>query len=284
VKGQRWLHHSARVVKPPAADGSGLRTFGVVCDVTQRKETESEAHELRSNLTHLSRVNTLGALSGSLAHELNQPLGVILSNAQAAQELLAQEPPDVAEVRDILGDIVNADRRAGEVIERLRALLKRGQVSLQAVQLNQIIEEVLHLIRVDLIRRGVTVFPELAADLPPVEGDRVQLQQVVLNLILNAADAMADNAPDARRLHLQTVVHDGRVRASVRDEGQGLPEDPERLFQPFYTTKDQGLGLGLAICWSIIAAHHGRLWAEPNAGRGAVFHFELPVAGSPDSP
>jgi PAS domain S-box-containing protein len=280
-EGQKWIHHLARVAERDANQRS-VRTFGVLRDITQQKRAELDARELRDDLTHLSRVSTLGALSGSLAHELNQPLGVILSNAQAAQELLAQEPPDVVEVRDILDDIVTADRRAGEVIERLRALLKRGQVSLQAVQLNQIIEEVLHLIRVDLIRRGVTVFPELAADLPPVEGDRVQLQQVVLNLILNAADAMADNAPDARRLHLQTVVHDGRVRASVRDEGQGLPEDPERLFQPFYTTKDQGLGLGLAICWSIVAAHHGRLWAEPNAGRGAVFQFELPVAGSPD--
>jgi PAS domain S-box-containing protein len=282
-RGPRWLHHSARFAGP-SSGGDQIRTLGVVRDITQQKRAELEARELRDDLTHLSRVSTLGALSGSLAHELNQPLGVILSNAQAAQELLAQEPPDVAEVRDILDDIVNADRRAGEVIERLRALLKRGQVSLQAVPLNRIIDEVLHLIRVDLIRRGVSVIPELAADLPPVEGDRVQLQQVVLNLILNAADAMANNAPDERRLHLQTALHDGRVRASVRDEGQGLPEDPERLFKPFYTTKDQGLGLGLAICWSIVAAHHGRLWAEPNAGRGAVFHFELPVVGSPDLP
>jgi PAS domain S-box-containing protein len=281
--GQKWIHHLARVVERDANQRS-VRIFGVLRDITEQKRAELEAQELRDNLTHLSRVTTLGALSSSLAHELNQPLGVILSNAQAAQELLAQDPPDLAEVRDILDDIVTADRRAGEVIERLRALIKRGQVSLQAVPLNQIIEDVLHLIRVDLIRRGVTVVPELAADLPHVEGDRVQLQQVVLNLLLNAADAMATNGPEARRLHLQTVLHEGRVRASVRDEGPGLAEDPERLFQPFYTTKDQGLGLGLAICWSIVAAHQGRLWAEPNAGRGAVFHFELPAAGSPDSP
>jgi signal transduction histidine kinase len=275
--GQKWVHHLARITSH-SPTGQGVRTFGVVRDITPHKQAELEAQELRGNLTHLTRVNTLGALSGSLAHELNQPLGIILTNAQAAQELLLQEPPDVAEVQAILSDIVTADRRAGEVIERLRALLKRGQVSLQPLPLNQVIEEVLHLTRADLIGRGVTVIRELTPDLPAIAGDRVQLQQLVLNLILNAAEAMAANAPGARRLHLQTLLHQGRVRASVRDEGGGLPADAERLFQPFYTTKPQGLGLGLAICRSIVAAHRGRLWAEPHPERGAVFHFELPVA------
>ncbi len=294
TKGQRWLHHSARAASRPAG-GGGIRTFGVIRDITQQKQAELEAQELRSNLTHLTRVNTVGALSGSLAHELNQPLGIILSNAQAAQELLAQEPPDVAEVQAILTDIVAADRRAGEVIERLRAMLKRGQVSLQPLALNQVIEEVLLLIQADLIGRGVTVVRELAPDLPPVLGDRVQLQQLVLNLIINAADAMASNAPGARRLHLVTTWHEGLVRASVRDEGDGLATAPEHLFQPFYTTKPHGLGLGLPICRSIMAAHQGRLWAEPHPERGAVFHFELPVlevasgegpvaSGGPDQP
>jgi C4-dicarboxylate-specific signal transduction histidine kinase len=250
----------------------------VIRDITQQKQAELEARELRDNLTHLTRVNTLSALSGSLAHELNQPLGIILTNAQAAQDLLLQEPPDLAEVQAILADIVTADRRAGEVIERLRSLLKRGQVFLQPLPLNQVIEEVLHLTRADLIGRGVTVISELAPDLPPIAGDRVQLQQLLLNLILNAVEAMAANAPGARRLYLQTRLHQGRVRASVRDEGAGLPADAERLFQPFYTTKPQGLGLGLAICRSLVATHRGRLWAEPHSERGAVFHFELPVA------
>jgi signal transduction histidine kinase len=225
-------------------------------------------------------VNTLGALSGSLAHELNQPLGIILSNAQAAQELLAQSPPDIAEVQAILSDIVAADRRAGDVIERLRALLKRGQLSLQPLPLNQLIEEVLHLTRADLIARGVTVIRELAPDLPPITGDRVQLQQLVLNLILNAAEAMAANAPGTRRLHLRTMLNLSRVRASVRDEGAGLPADTERLFQAFYTTKSHGLGLGLAICRSITAAHGGLIWAESHPEGGAIFHFELPIAGA----
>ena len=277
TQGQKWIHHLARVAARDAT-GHAVRTFGVLRDITARKQAEMETHELRGDLAHLTRVNTLSALSGSLAHELNQPLGIILSNAQAAQELLAQQPPDVAEVQAILSDIVAADRRAGEVIERLRALLKRGLVSLQPVPLNRLIEEVLHLTRADLIGRGVTVACELAPDLPPVAGDRVQLQQIVLNLILNAAEAMAANAPGARQLHVQTMLHQGWVWASVRDEGGGLPADVERLFQPFYTTKPQGLGMGLAICRSIVSAHNGRLWAEPHPERGAVFYFELPVA------
>ncbi len=276
----RWMLSRGRV----RCDNPGEPDYlmGVSIDITARKQAEAETQELRDSLMHLTRVNKLGVLSGSLAHELNQPLGIILSNAQAAQELLAQEPPDVSEVQAILTDIVAADRHASEVIERLRTLLKRGQVVLQPLPLNQVIDEVLHLARAYFIGRGVTVVCELVPDLPPIAGDRVQLQQLVLNLILNAAEAMAANAPGTRRLHLQTMFHQGRVRASVRDEGCGLPDDPERLFQPFHTTKPQGLGLGLAICRSIVAAHHGRLWAEPYPERGAAFHFELPVAASPD--
>lgn len=283
AKGQRWLHHSARVAER-SAGGAGLRTFGVIRDITRQKQAELEARELRNNLTHLTRVNTVGALSGSLAHELNQPLGIILSNAQAAQELLTQQPPDVAEVQAILTDIVAADRLASAVIERLRAMLKHGQVSLQPLALNQVIEEVVQLTQADLIGRGVTVVRELAPNLSPISGDHVQLQQLFLNLILNAADAMAANAPGARRLHLQTQFHHDRVRASVRDEGIGLSADAERLFQPFYTTKTQGLGLGLSICRSIAAAHHGQLWAEPHPTRGAMFHLELPAAGEVNKP
>lgn len=278
IEGQKWIHHVARVAIRDTA-GRALRSYGVVRDITARKEAENETRELRDNLAHLARVNTLGALSGSLAHELNQPLGIILSNAQAAQELLAQDPPDLTEVQSILADIVAADRRAGEVIGRLRTMLKRGEVSLCPLLLNEIIEEVIHLTNSDLIGRGIIVVCELAADLPPIAGDRVQLQQLVLNLILNGADAMASTEPGMRRLHFQTTLHHGRVQASVRDEGVGLPAAVDRLFQPFYTTKPHGLGLGLSICQAIVCAHHGRLWAEPHSDGGAVFRFELPVAG-----
>lgn len=253
-----------------------LRMCGVSIDLTDRKTAEIEAAQHRAELAHLTRVTTLSELSGSLAHELNQPLAIILSNAQAAQRLLAQSPPDLAEVSDILADIVGEDRRAGEVIQRLRALLKRGETASLPVSLIEVIEDVLHLAQADLIGRGVAIVRGLADSLPEVKGDRVQLQQVVLNLILNGADAMFANEPEARRLHIVTACHESVVRVSVRDEGCGLPVDAEKIFQPFFTTKAHGLGLGLAICRAIIAAHGGRLWAEAHPQRGAIFHFELP--------
>jgi len=253
-----------------------LRMRGVSIDITERKVAELEAAQHRSELAHLTRVTTVSELSGSLAHELNQPLAIILSNAQAAQRLLAQSPPDVAEVNEILADIVGEDRRAGEVIRRLRALLKRGETDLRPLSLNQVIADVLQLAQSDLITRGVVIVRRQADDLPLVRGDRVQLQQVLLNLILNGADAMAGNAPGARRLQINSQHQVGAVRVSVRDEGGGLPAEAEKVFQPFYTTKPNGLGMGLSICRAIIAAHSGRLWAEPHPERGSVFHFELP--------
>jgi two-component system, LuxR family, sensor kinase FixL len=253
---------------------------GVSGDITDRKTAELEAAQHRTELAHLMRVTTLSELSGSLAHELNQPLAIILSNAQAAQRLLVQSPPDVEEVRDILTDIVSEDRRAGEVIQRLRALLKRGETTFLPISANEIVNEVLHLTHADMTSRGVTLTRDFAADLPPVNGDRVQLQQVVLNLILNGADAMSDKERGTRKLHVSTRQHKGRVRVSIADEGCGLPANVEQIFEPFFTTKPQGLGLGLAICRSIVKAHHGQLWAEPNAASGATFHFELPALPS----
>jgi two-component system, LuxR family, sensor kinase FixL len=276
---QRWIVARGRMHSD--THGKPDRMMGAAIDITGRKQAELEIMQQRNELAHLSRVTTVSELSGSLAHELNQPLGIILSNAQAAQELLLQDPPVVTEVSEILGDIVAADRRASEIIHRLRALLKRGETSLQPLPLNDLIEEVLRLVRTDLIGRGVIVVCKLAPDLPLVMGDRVQLQQLALNLILNAADAMAANASSNRRIHITTTWHQHTVRVTVRDEGSGLPVNVEQLFQPFYTTKPHGLGMGLAICRSIINAHYGRLWAEPHPERGAVFHFELPVADSP---
>lgn len=260
----------------PVESEEGTLVLSVIVDITERRKAEAEARELRDELAHVTRVTTLSELSGSLAHELNQPLAIILSNAQAAQRLLAQSPPDVAEVSDILADIIGEDRRAGEVIRRLRALLKRGETTLVPLSLNEAIEDVLHLAQADLIGRGVVVVRELAEGLPEVSGDRVQLQQVMLNLILNGADAMSANAPGARCLHIITAHYDSAVRVSVRDEGCGLPADAEKVFQPFFTTKPHGLGMGLAICRAIIGAHGGNLWTEANRERGTVFHFDLP--------
>jgi len=278
----RWIASRGRVQF--ASDGKPVCVREVSVDVTGRKQAESELVQKRNELAHLSRVTTVSELSGSLAHELNQPLGIILSNAQAAQELLLQNPPEVGEVSEILADIVAADRRAAEIIQRLRALLKRGEASRHSLPLNDLLDEVLRLVNADLIGRGVTVIRELAPDLPPITGDRVQLQQLALNLILNAADAMAGNAPGTRRLYITTSRHGSTVRTSVRDEGTGLPPDVESLFQPFFTTKSHGLGLGLGICRTIIAAHQGRLWAEPHPERGAFFYFELPVADAQNHP
>lgn len=254
-------------------------------DITESKRAQFEIEQQRYQMAHLSRIVTVSELSGSLAHELNQPLAIILMNAQAAQRLLAQEPPDVAEAREILTDIVSEDERAGEVILRLRSLLKQGQISLAPLDLNQIIRGVLRLTRSDLIWQSVTVHSSLADNLPLASGDHIQLQQVLLNLILNAGDAMAAKPPGDRHLTLATTHCEGVVRVSISDTGCGLPLDAIRIFEPFYTTKKQGLGLGLSICASIVSAHKGRLWAETiragdilhGANGGATFHLELPA-------
>src|SRR5208283_3376322 len=202
------------------------------------------------------------------AHELNQPLAIILTNAQAAQRLLAQSPPDLAEARDILTDIVSEDQRAGEVIRRLRSLLKHGQSQLLPLSVNTLVEDALRIAHSELIGRGITVHTALAESIPKVAGDRIQLQQVLLNLILNACEAMAANPPASRHLTLANAHVDGTIRISVSDSGCGLPSDAESIFKPFYTTRRDGLGLGLPICRSIVTAHHGRLWAEAHAAAG----------------
>ena len=261
--------------------GSGGETF-IQCfhrDITERKQAELEIARQRNELTHLSRVNMLGELAGSLAHELNQPLTAILSNAQAAQRFLAHDQPDLNEVRDILVDIVAEDKRAGEVIRRLRPLLKKGEVQRLPLNVNEVVLEALELVRGDLVNHGVAAQTELAPDLPVLHGDRVQLQQVLLNLVMNACDAMAGAARDDRQITIRTdLAGDGLVRVSVVDSGPGIaPDKLEQVFEPFYTTKPHGMGLGLAVCRTIIMAHGGKLWAANNPGRGASFHFALPA-------
>jgi two-component system, LuxR family, sensor kinase FixL len=270
----RWISGRARCGSKD--NGGSTRLLGVSMDVTERKRAEKEAMQQRDELFHLSRVASLGQLSGSLAHELNQPLGIILANAQAAQHMLAGDAPDIPELREILADIVGEDIRAGEVITRLRALLKRGETRLLPLAPNKVIEDVLHLLRSDLVARGVTVQTRLAAGLPEVPGDEVQLQQVLLNIVTNGCDAVAENLQKDRILRISTHMRSGSVRLSIEDQGRGLPgDDVGQIFRPFFTTKTHGLGIGLPICRSIIAAHEGRLWAEPNEGRGTTLHVEL---------
>jgi PAS domain S-box-containing protein len=265
----------------PIRSSEGVFALASVIDITERKRSELELEQQRNELAHLSRVTMLGELSGSLAHELNQPLSAILSNAQAAQRFLASDISNLDEVREILKDIVEQDKRAGEVIRRLRLLLMKGEVHRQPLDLSEVLVDVLKLVRSDLLNQGVAVKTDLVPDLPVVFGDRVQLQQVVLNLVMNGCDAMSGIERPSRRLSVRTAREDGTgVRVSVADRGCGIPQDKlARVFEPFFTTKKQGMGLGLAVCRSIIEAHHGRLWAESEAGDGATFHFTIPAYG-----
>jgi len=264
-------------------DGRPVRMRGASLDITKRKQAEEQAARHRNEMAHLSRVTTLGELSGSLAHELNLPLGAILSNAQAAQRILANGNADLAEMREILNDIVSEDKRAAEVIRRLRLWLKKGEVQQHSLRINKVVRDVLELIRTDLINQKVTVDTELSQNLPTVTGDPVQLQQVLVNLVVNACDAMADcNAPE-RQLFIRTRIENGSsaVIVSVTDRGCSIPEKKmEEIFDPFFTTKEKGMGLGLSVCRTIITAHRGKLWATNNADRGATFHFTLPIAVS----
>ena len=255
-------------------------------DLTARREAEIEVEEQRRLLSHLSRVSVLGQLSGALAHELNQPLTSIASNAEAALLLLGKRPRDLKEIEAILRDIAADDQRAAQVIRRLRALLKRGETRVQSIDTNELVGEVLELARMEMITRGVTATTKVDPDVPPVLGDRVQLQQVLLNLILNACEAMATIPPAERRLELGVKAGAlNYVRFSVRDRGTGIaPTLMERLFEPFVTTKAEGLGLGLSMSRTIIAAHGGRMWAENNADRGVTVHFLLSASVAEGSP
>ena len=274
---QRWVTARGRVY--PDSHGKPVQMMGATIDITARKQAELEVQQQRGELAHLSRVTMLGELSGALAHELNQPLTAILSNAQAAQRFLAHDNADLNEVREILKDIVDEDKRAGEVIRRLRLLLKKGEVQHQPFDLNEVVREVLKLVRSDLVNQGVAVEAELAPALPEVNADRVQLQQVLLNLVMNACDAMAGGPAGDHKLIIRTELAGSEgIRVSVADRGVGLAsENLEKVFEPFFTTKVQGMGLGLSVCRSIITAHGGKLWATNNPGRGATFQFTLPT-------
>ena len=279
----RWIACQGRV----NFDGDGQPGLfqGVSLDITRLKEADLVQQAHRNEIAHLARVASLGELSSALAHELNQPLSAILSNAQAAQLLLARKNQDLTEIHSILHDILVDDQRASEIIRRLRNLYKKSEFQPEPLDTNQLIQEVLKIMHYDLRAHSVSVVVQLTPDLPNIRGDRVQVQQVLINLILNAIDAMAQSDGGVRTLTPSSNLEaDGRVRLSIADSGCGIaPGTEEDIFQPYHTTKPQGLGLGLSVSRSIARAHGGRLWAEKGTSAGATFHFTVPVwTGSPD--
>ncbi|MCY0853847.1 sensor histidine kinase [Cupriavidus sp. D39] len=248
----------------------------VVIDRTERYELQRN----RQELAHLTRVSTLGELASSLAHELNQPLTAILSNAQAAQRFMSTQPINLTEVREILQDLVEDDHRASEVIRRIRTLVKKGELEAAPLSLDRVIGDVAMLVHSDAIVRGIRVVLNTDPRLPSVQGDSVQLQQVVLNLLLNAFHA-TESCPAHDRVVVIDATREGAdmVRVAVRDRGPGLSADKlEQIFKPFFTSKREGLGLGLSISRSIVEMHGGRIWAGNNSDQGATFCFTLPVA------
>jgi two-component system, LuxR family, sensor kinase FixL len=268
------------MISPPFLIMLAAMTYELCREIVASARIEREAREQRAQLKHLSRVAMLGELSGGIAHELNQPLTAILSNAQAAQHYLANKTGTPEVLSEILHDIVLADQHAGEVIGRLRALFRQGETQFGPLEVNTLVSDVLDIVRGDLVTRGIEVERELAPGLPKVSGDRIELQQVLLNLVVNACEAMSSaKAGAARKLILRTFPVDGSVAIEVEDTGPGFgAEQPERIFEPFYTTKPQGLGLGLSISQAIIRAHRGRLRGDAQPGRGACFRIELPKA------
>jgi C4-dicarboxylate-specific signal transduction histidine kinase len=240
---------------------------------------ERQYREAQMALAHANRVTTMGQLTASITHEVNQPITAAITYALAARRWLSAEPPNFREVDDTLSLIVKEGRRAGEVVERVRALVKKVPARKDAVAINDAILEVIALTRAEAANNSASVRTQFAEDLPRVQGDRVQLQQVMLNLIVNAIQSMSGVEDGNRELHISTVsIEPDGVCVAVRDTGPGLsPETLSRLFEPFYTTKPEGMGIGLSICRSIIEAHGGRLWAIPCEPRGALFQFTIPA-------
>lgn len=273
---RHFYFHAVPILAP---DEHVLEWVVAITDITERKRAESKLRQQRDELAHLTRISAMGELAASLAHELNQPLTAILSNAQAAQRFLTADTADLKEVREILTDIVDDNNRAGEVIRRMRALVKKEELEYAPFDLEGVIRDVVALVHSDAIIHSTRISVDIGAHLSRVRGSRVQLQQVILNLLLNAFDAMSACPSNARQIVLRVELDLGRViKVAVRDRGTGLTGDTlEKIFEPFYTTKRDGLGMGLSISRSIIEAHGGRLWAENNPDTGATFYFTLPV-------
>jgi C4-dicarboxylate-specific signal transduction histidine kinase len=248
-------------------------------EIEERQRAEEESRRLRSELAHLNRVGVMGALTAAIAHETNQPLAAILSNAQAALRFLDREPPDLAEVREALEDIVADDKRAGDVINRIRKMAKREDSHRELYDLNGLIVDLLNLVHGEITLRKATMTTDLDTGVGKIHGDPVQVQQVILNLVMNALDAMSEQPEDNRRMVLSTELENGEgVVVSVVDSGPGVdPEILETMFESFFTTKSHGMGLGLALCRTFVEAQGGHVKAENLPEGGAKFSFWLPL-------
>lgn len=263
-----------------------LATIGIATFIVWRnRSAELALRESRDQLAHLMRVTTLGELTASITHEVNQPLAGVVTNAHACLRWLAAQPPNLEEARQAVERVVKDGNRAGTVIQRVRAMVKKSPPQMGRVDINDTILEVVALTRGEVGNHGATLETTLARGLPSVPGDRIQVQQVILNLTLNALEAIDANGAAPRRVEVETGMEGAaEVRVTVRDSGKGLePQNPEQVFEAFYTTKPDGMGMGLAISRSIIQAHGGRLWATPSAPGGAIFHFTLPVHSETNS-
>jgi len=284
----KYLHAVAHAIRD--RDGQ-LEYIAAVQDVTARRMSEEALATARSELAKVARVTSLGVLTASIAHEVNQPLSGIVTNAGTCLRMLDANPPNLEGARETARRTIRDGNRASDVITRLRALFSKEEFTLELLDLNEIARDVIALSLSDLQRNRVALQSELAEDLPTITGDRIQLQQVMLNLLRNASDAMVGVHDRPRQLLIRTEREDGdRVRVSVRDAGVGIdPQNINKLFNAFYTTKSDGMGIGLSVSRSIIERHHGRLWAEPNDGPGATFSFSIPcepegAASAPRSP
>jgi signal transduction histidine kinase len=255
-------------------DGRGdvLRWYAAATDIEDRKRAE----ELQADLAHINRVTTMSELTASLAHEIKQPIGAAVTNAEVCLRLLNRNEPDVPDAREAALEMANDARRAAEIIDRVRSLYQKGSSQLELVDVNEAIAEMLIMLRNEANRHSVTMRTHLAEGLPEVTADRVQLQQVLMNLMLNGIEAMRD---DGGELSIKSQLsEDGQLLISVSDNGVGLPaERADQIFNAFVTTKPKGTGLGLAITRSIVESHRGRVWATANSGRGTTFHFTLPI-------
>ncbi len=264
----------------------GTQGVGFVLDLSERKRAEADLREVQTELAHTNRAATMGQLTASIAHEVKQPIGAAAANAAAALRWLGARPPNVDEATQALERIVNDAMRAGDIIGRIRDLIKKAPPRKDSVDINEAVREVIALTRGEAGKYGISVRTVLGEHLPRVRGDRVQLQQVMLNLIVNAIEAMSATSEGPRALLVSTTTDSSEgLSIAVSDSGPGLPADGiNRVFDPFYTTKLGGLGMGLSICRSIIDAHGGQLLAKPNMPHGTVFQFTLPACGKGADP